>query len=166
MAAWHGRWRGIMATGAALAVLLGTGGVAAAQAVIRDGSPALSRPGDQMEVGSQPALPSCAERPSVNNLGPSTGPITGYAPGTDALGSTGPGTTTNITQGPGPGALPVTGPVPATSGRSSVGGNPEAPPVVIGAPGPAVDNIGRCRGPGHGGGRFRRRGRADPRDLR
>src|SRR3954471_2776137 len=73
---------------AALALALGTSGVASAQAVLPDGSPAVPQSGDQMAVGSQPALPSCAERPSGNQLGPATGPVTAYAPGTDAMGAT------------------------------------------------------------------------------
>jgi len=136
---------------AALALALGTSGVASAQTAPPEGRPAVPQSGDQMAVGSQPALPSCAERPGGNQLGPATGPVTAYAPGTDAMGATGPGTTT-AALGPGPGALPVTGPAPATGmAPPPVAPNPEAPPVVIGSSAPAVNNLAATLGPGTAG---------------
>src|SRR5215208_5398057 len=103
--------RRVAGAGMALALVFGTAGAASAQEPNGDGGASVPQSGDQMAVGSQPALPSCAERPSGSNLGPVTGPFTGYGPGTDAAAATGPGTATAV-QGPGPGALPVTGPAP------------------------------------------------------
>src|SRR5690348_3821011 len=77
--------RRVAGVAAALALGLGTAGLASAQAIMPDGSPAVPESGDPMAVGSQPALPSCAERPGGGTgLGPATGPATGLGTGGDA----------------------------------------------------------------------------------
>src|SRR5689334_9839214 len=85
-----------------LAIGLSAGGALAAppsQNPVPDGGSSFPASGDPMAAGSQPALPSCAERNNGSNLGPATGPVTGYAPGTDASGAQGPNTNSGAAGG-------------------------------------------------------------------
>ncbi|HLH24420.1 MAG TPA: hypothetical protein VK066_18005 [Chloroflexota bacterium] len=151
----RGRFLGPAGLAAALAISLSAAGALAAplpQTPAPDGGSSIPQSGDQMATGSQPALPSCAERnDNGSNLGPATGPVTSDAPGTDATTSQAPGTPLSA-QGGGPGALPVTGPGTAAAPNNTAGArNSTAPGEVIGVSGPAVDNLGAATGPGTAG---------------
>src|SRR5579884_2547866 len=74
----RGRFLGPAGLAAALAISLSAAGALAAplpQTPAPDGGSSIPQSGDQMATGSQPALPSCAERnDNGSNLGPATGP--------------------------------------------------------------------------------------------